>query len=78
MIYGSYDNSTEESSDEDFGSYANKREVGDDVMVTLDFSGLHEPKCKGADKPGKDESDFELWSPHDDGRHGSNNKCFLG
>lgn len=47
-------------------------------MITLDFSGLHEPKCKGADKPGSDDSDFELWSPHDDGRHGSNNKCFLG
>jgi hypothetical protein len=77
VIYGSYDNSTEESG-EDFESFANKRELGDDVMVTLDFSGLHEPKCKGVDKPGTDESDFELWSPHDDGRHGSNNKCFLG
>jgi len=77
VIYGSYDNSTEESG-EDFESFANKRELGEDVMVTLDFSGLHEPKCKGVDKPGTDESDFELWSPHDDGRHGSNNKCFLG
>jgi len=47
-------------------------------MITLDFSGLHEPRCKGVDKPGVDDSDFELWSPHDDGRHGSNNKCFLG
>ena len=47
-------------------------------MVTLDFSGLHEPRCKGVDNPGKDNSDFELWSPHDDGRHGSNTKCFLG
>jgi len=47
-------------------------------MITLDFTGLHEPKCKGVDKPGADESDFELWSPHDDGRHGSSDKCFLG
>jgi hypothetical protein len=47
-------------------------------MITLDFAGLHEPKCKGVDKPGADDSDFELWSPHDDGRHGSNDKCFLG
>jgi hypothetical protein len=47
-------------------------------MITLDFSGLHEPRCKNVDKAGADDSDFELWSPHDDGRHGSNNKCFLG
>jgi len=47
-------------------------------MITLDFAGLHEPQCKGADTPGKDGSDFELWSPHDDGRHGSTDKCFLG
>jgi hypothetical protein len=47
-------------------------------MITLDFAGLHEPKCKGVDKPGGDGSDFELWSPHDDGRHGSSDKCFLG
>lgn len=47
-------------------------------MITLDFAGLHEPNCKGADEPGKDTSDFELWSPHDDGRHGSSDKCFLG
>lgn len=47
-------------------------------MITLDFSGLHEPRCQGIDKPGSESSDFELWSPHDDGRHGSNDKCFLG
>jgi hypothetical protein len=47
-------------------------------MITLDFSNLHEPKCKGYNTPGVADSDFELWSPHDDGRHGSNNKCFLG
>lgn len=47
-------------------------------MITLDFSGLQEPKCKGVDNPGTDASDFELWSPHDDGRHGSADKCFLG
>jgi len=74
VIYGSYDNSTEESA----GDYDPKRQSGEDVMITLDFSGLHEPACKGVDNPGTDASDFELWSPHDDGRHGSNNKCFLG
>jgi len=76
VIYGSYDNSTEQAGG-DVQAPA-KRQTGEDVMITLDFSGLHEPRCKGADKPGSDDSDFELWSPHDDGRHGSNNKCFLG
>lgn len=71
VVYGSYDKSTEED-----GVYKNSK--GEDVMITLDFSGLHEPKCKGVDNPGTESSDFELWSPHDDGRHGSNNKCFLG
>ena len=73
VIYGSYDNRTNEEADDDSSQIK-----GEDVMVTLDFSGLHEPRCKGVDSPGKDNSDFELWSPHDDGRHGSNTKCFLG
>lgn len=42
----------------------------------MDFSQLHEPQCKGVDYPGTDESDYELWTPHD-GRFGEN-KCFLG
>jgi hypothetical protein len=74
VIYGSYDNSSEDSE----GDQNGKRETGEDVMITLDFSGLHEPRCKNVDKAGAEDSDFELWSPHDDGRHGSNNKCFLG
>lgn len=77
VIYGSYDNSTEEEGEEGQSAQPNG-EVGADVMLTLDFSGLHEPRCQHVDKPGTDESDFELWSPHDDGRHGSNTKCFLG
>jgi len=75
VIYGSYDNSTEEGNEL---AYDVRKSGGDDVMITLDFSGLHEPACKGVDTPGKDGSDFELWSPHDDGRHGSADKCFLG
>ena len=47
-------------------------------MITLDFTELHEPKCKGVESPGTDKSDFEFWTPHDDGRHGSPDKCFLG
>ena len=46
------------------------------VVITMDFKGLHEPQCKGADKPGESDSDFELWTPYD-GRHGDN-KCFMG
>ena len=76
MIYGSYDNSTEQ--DEDGDTIPDIRGAGEDLMITLDFSGMHEPRCKGVDNPEKPNSDFELWSPHDDGRHGSNNKCFLG
>jgi len=38
-------------------------------MISIDFAALHERTCSGADNPGKDNSDFEFWSPHDDGRH---------
>jgi hypothetical protein len=44
----------------------------------LDMQSLLRQKCKNVENPGSDNSDFELWSPHDDGRHGSTNKCFLG
>lgn len=44
--------------------------------MTLDFKDLHEPKCKGADKPGETDSDYEMWTPFD-GRHGDT-KCYLG
>jgi hypothetical protein len=46
------------------------------VVITVDFKDLHEPQCKGVDRPGESDSDYELWSPND-GRHGEN-KCFLG
>ena len=45
-------------------------------MITLDFKDLHEPQCKGADRAGEKDSDYELWTPFD-GRHGKN-KCYLG
>lgn len=76
VIYGTYDNSTEENMADE--SYDPRSSKGENVMITLDFSGLHEPRCQGVDSPGTENSDFELWSPHDDGRHGSNDKCFLG
>lgn len=46
-------------------------------MATLDFKDLHEPQCKGATNPDDADSDFETWTPYD-GRHGENQKCFLG
>ena len=46
------------------------------IILTLDFAGLHEPQCRGADRPGEPDSDYELWSPYD-GRHGDA-KCFMG
>ena len=45
-------------------------------MIYADFARLHEQSCKGVDKAGETDSDFELWTPYD-GRHG-NTKCFLG
>jgi hypothetical protein len=48
-------------------------------MITLDFAQLHEKKCVGHERPGKDDSDFENWSPHDDERHHlSQDGCLLG
>jgi len=42
VIYGSYDNSTD---DDETSNEQAMKEVGADVMITLDFSGLHEPRC---------------------------------
>jgi hypothetical protein len=86
VIYGSYDNTTEESEwdigdDIKKGSDMNINSMlgrGEDVMVSLDFANLHEPTCKGLDSPGSEHSDYELWTPHD-GRHGGgDDKCFNG
>lgn len=67
MIYGAYDNATEGAEGE--GEYDVEKKFGEALMITLDFAQLHEKKCVGHDRPGKDDSDFELWSPHDDERH---------
>lgn len=45
------------------------------VIVTVDFASLHEPQCKGVERPGDAQSDYELWTPND-GRH--DQKCFMG
>ena len=47
-------------------------------MVALDFSGLHEKRCKGYDTPDTAGSDYEKWYPHNDGRHKAAGNCFLG
>ena len=46
-------------------------------LTYVDFSSLHVAQCKGAESAGSPTSDFELWTPND-GRHGVENKCFLG
>jgi hypothetical protein len=77
VIYGAYDNSTEEESGD--GEYDVEKKFGEALMITLDFAQLHEKKCQGHQSPGLDTSDFELWSPHDDERHHlSADGCLLG
>jgi len=72
MIYGTY---AEEFLEEDEGSDIEGQdnvslEKGNAAfLVYTDFSQLHEPQCKGADNAGDDNSDYELWTPHD-GRFG--------
>eukprot|EP00455_Lapot_gusevi_P001515 TRINITY_DN105_c0_g1_i2.p1 TRINITY_DN105_c0_g1~~TRINITY_DN105_c0_g1_i2.p1 ORF type:complete len:936 (+),score=350.77 TRINITY_DN105_c0_g1_i2:76-2883(+) len=44
------------------------------VVVHVDFKGLHERPCKGADAPGSQMSDYELWTPSD----GRSKNCLLG
>lgn len=79
MIYGTY---AEEFLEADEGSFDEGEdnvslEKGNSAfLVYTDFSQLHEPQCKGADNAGADNSDYELWTPHD-GRFGDS-KCFLG
>jgi len=75
-VYGAYDNVTE--TENEYGEYDVTHQYGENIMITLDFAGLHEQKCQGSDKPGQDTSDYELWSPHDDGRHGAKDGCLLG
>ena len=62
MIYGSYVDATDPSPK--------------GIVVTVDFKDLHEPQCKGADRAGDPDSDYEVWTPFD-GRHGDQ-QCFMG
>ena len=69
IIYGTY---ASENAD---GEESNNKETA--FLTYADFSSLHTRQCVGADNAGAANSDFELWTPYD-GRHGDNNKCFLG
>ena len=40
-------------------------------LAYIDFSSLHEPQCKGADRPGEADSDFEKWTPSGKGGGGT-------
>ena len=75
VVYGkrTLEEAMEFDIDFDFG----EEEFEDEgVVVTVDFSGLHEPQCKGVENAGDGGSDYELWTPFD-GRHGKD-KCFMG
>lgn len=49
--------------------------AGKGVVVALDFTSLHTRNCVESDNPNTDTSDYETWSPSD---NGSRNKCLLG
>lgn len=74
MVYGSYAYDKAAAEDDDEPLQAGKTERA--FLTYIDLSQLHQAQCKGADNPGADGSDYELWTPND-GRHGDN-KCFLG
>jgi len=57
-----------------FVMYGARGEQG--VLFQMDFSGLHEPRCKGIESAGDPSSDYELWSPSDGRADGG--KCLLG
>jgi len=82
ILYGTYDKTAESKKakmDKKDDGKNTDSERGGDIMINLDFSGLHTRKCKGADAPGTDKSDFELWSPHDDERYQAHShKCHMG
>ena len=77
MVYGTYAEETTLDGEEVEGFDSVSLEKGNSAfLVYVDFSQLHEPQCKGVDNAGADDSDYELWTPHD-GRFGDS-KCFLG
>jgi hypothetical protein len=47
---------------------------GKGVVVAVDFSTFHEPLCKNPGKPGKADSDYEIWIPNT----GNTNSCLMG
>ena len=69
IIYGTY-----AASDSDDGENSQAEKA---FLTYADFSSLHTRQCQGVDNAGDASSDFELWTPYD-GRHGDDNKCFLG
>jgi hypothetical protein len=58
--------------------YGRRRDKG--VLIHLDFSDMHETVCKNPEKAGQADSDYELWSPTDNGfaQTTDDKKCILG
>lgn len=44
------------------------------IIIGLDFEGLHKRECQGHYKPNSPNSDYELWIPH----FTRNNGCIMG
>ena len=76
MVYGTYAEAIGDGEEDAVFDDVSIEKGNSAFLVYLDFSQLHEPQCKGVDNAGADDSDYELWTPHD-GRFGDS-KCFLG
>ena len=76
MVYGTYAEAIGDMDEDPEYDDVSIEKGNSAFLVYLDFSQLHEPQCKGVDNAGADDSDYELWTPHD-GRFGDS-KCFLG
>jgi len=74
ILYGFYDEEAKAADDFDI-----ETEIGESkaFLTYLDFSSIHQRACEGVDNPGSSKSDYETWTPND-GRHNSDNKCYLG
>jgi hypothetical protein len=55
--------------------YGYHPDSGAGIIVHIDFMDLHERTCVGENAVGAAESDYELWTPHDERMEG---KCLLG
>ena len=48
--------------------------AGKGKILAVDFSTFHEPVCKNPERAGKQDSDYEIWTPNT----GNSNSCLMG